>query len=184
MHPLGQAVVEIERHVSESGWDQPVQLFALVPTVELLAAEPGLAAELGEGATAQPLTPVAQDGLPAGPDDDRLAEALALIEWPDGVHGCALAVERVVLPTDIEAELSDAELTPAQAANDPRRHEVRLVAGVMRDGERFGAVRLRAHDEDEAVLTGTDLVPTLCEVLALTFAPGGEPVGAEEGTQA
>jgi hypothetical protein len=42
---------------------------------------------------------------------------------------------------------------------------------VLREGGRFGAVRLRAHDEDSAVLTGVDLVPTLCEVLSLTFEP-------------
>jgi hypothetical protein len=46
-----------------------------------------------------------------------------------------------------------------------------MVAAVLREGDRFGAVRLRSHDEDSAVLTGTDLVPTLCEVLSLTFEP-------------
>ena len=46
-----------------------------------------------------------------------------------------------------------------------------MVAAVLREGARFGAVRLRAHDEDSAVLTGIDLVPTLCEVLSLTFEP-------------
>jgi hypothetical protein len=60
-----------------------------------------------------------------------------------------------------------------------------MVGGVLRDGTRFGAVRLRTHDEDDAVLTGTDLVPTLCEVLALTFAPDPSRAGArtadEEG---
>jgi hypothetical protein len=174
--PLSRAVVEIERHLSASGWDQPAQLFALVPTTELLAAEPGLAAQLGADADAE-LTPVAQEGLPAGADDEGLAGALARIEWPDAVTGCAVAVERVVLPAEAE-ESADAY----SAARDPRRHEVRMVAGVLRDGERFGAVRLRSHDEDEAVLTGTDLVPTLCEVLALTFAPGAD--GANGGTAA
>jgi hypothetical protein len=184
MHPVGHesgpgalahAVVEIERHVSGSGWDQPVQLFALVPTVELLVAEPQLVAELGADSE-QPLTPVAQGDLPDGMDDDNLAAALAGIEWPDGVTGCALAVERIVLPADVDSELpagADAELA-RMAGSDPRRHEVRMVAGVLRDGERFGAVRLRTHDEDSAVLTGTDLVPTLCEVLALTFAPSAD----------
>jgi len=173
---LASAVVEIERHVNGSGWDQPVQLFALVPTAELLAAEPQLAAELGADDAAQPLTPVAQGDLPDGMNDDHLAEALALIEWPEGVSGCAVAVERIVLPADVDSELpesADAEIA-RMAGSDPRRHEVRMVAGVLRDGERFGAVRLRTHDEDTAVLTGTDLVPTLCEVLALTFAPSAD----------
>jgi len=171
---LSRAVIEIEKHVSSAGWDQPAQLFALVPTEELLRAEPQLAAELGAEDASQPLTPVAQGELPGGLEDENLADALAQIEWPDGVSGCALAIERIVLPASAEAGVSsvesDAELA-RMAGSDPRRHEVRMVAAVLREGDRFGAVRLRSHDEDSAVLTGTDLVPTLCEVLSLTFEP-------------
>ena len=171
---LSRAVIEIEKHVSGAGWDQPAQLFALVPTEELLRAEPQLAAQLGADDASQPLTPVAQGELPDGLEDEHLADALAQIEWPDGVTGCALAIERIVLPASTEAGLSsvesDAELA-RMAGSDPRRHEVRMVAAVLREGDRFGAVRLRSHDEDSAVLTGTDLVPTLCEVLSLTFEP-------------
>ncbi|WP_202873574.1 PPA1309 family protein [Kribbella speibonae] len=171
---LSRAVVEIEKHVSSAGWDQPAQLFALVPTADLLRAEPNLAAELGAEDASQPLTPVAQGELPGGVEDDRLADTLGRIEWPDGVAGCALAIERIVLPAASESGLSsvesDAELARL-AGSDPRRHEVRMVAAVLREGARFGAVRLRAHDEDSAVLTGIDLVPTLCEVLSLTFEP-------------
>lgn len=178
---LSRAVVEIEKHVSSAGWDQPAQLFALVPTEELLRAEPQLAAELGTEDASQPLTPVAQGELPGGLEDEHLADALARIEWPDGVTGCALAIERIVLPASVEAGLSsvesDAELA-RMAGSDPRRHEVRMVAAVLREGDRFGAVRLRSHDEDSAVLTGTDLVPTLCEVLSLTFEPS---VGVRPG---
>ena len=39
-------LVEIERFVGQAGWDQPARLFALVPTEELLAAEPGLVDQL------------------------------------------------------------------------------------------------------------------------------------------
>ena len=198
MHPVGpegslstdalsRAVIEIERHVSSGGWDQPAQLFALVPTVELLRAEPQLAAELGAEDVSQPLTPVAQGELPDGMDDENLADALARIEWPDGVSGCALAVERIVLPAAAEAGLPDdgADIEIARlAGSDPRRHEVRMVAAVLRDGDRFGAVRLRTHDEDTAVLTGTDLVPTLCEVLSLTFEPAADGKGDNEEKQA
>jgi hypothetical protein len=197
MHPVGpegslstealsRAVIEIERHVSSGGWDQPAQLFALVPTAELLRAEPQLAAELGAEDVSQPLTPVAQGDLPDGMDDEHLADALARIEWPDGVSGCALAVERIVLPAAAEAGLPDdsADIEIARlAGSDPRRHEVRMVAAVLRDGDRFGAVRLRTHDEDTAVLTGTDLVPTLCEVLSLTFEPAADGKGDDEEKQ-
>jgi hypothetical protein len=183
---LSQAVIEIERHVSSAGWDQPAQLFALVPTGELLAAEPQLAAELGADDASQPLTPVAQGELP-GADDEHLADALARIEWPDGVSGCAVAVERIVLPASVETGLADAESDAELArlaGSDPRRHEVRMVAAVLRDGDRFGAVRLRTHDEDSAVLTGVDLVPTLCQVLSLTFEPttAGSPGSVLGGT--
>jgi hypothetical protein len=178
---LSRAVIEIEKHVSNAGWDQPAQLFALVPTEELLRAEPQLAAELGAEDASQPLTPVAQGELPGGLEDENLADALAQIEWPDGVSGCALAIERIVLPASAESGLSsvesDVELA-RMAGSDPRRHEVRMVAAVLREGDRFGAVRLRSHDEDSAVLTGTDLVPTLCEVLSLTFEPS---VGSRSG---
>ncbi len=182
---LSRAVIEIEKHVSGAGWDQPAQLFALVPTDELLRAEPQLAAELGAEDASQPLTPVAQGELPGGLEDEHLADALGRIEWPDGVSGCALAIERVVLPASAEAGLSsaesDAELA-RMAGSDPRRHEVRMVAAVLREGDRFGAVRLRSHDEDSAVLTGADLVPTLCEVLSLTFEPSvGSRPGAGPG---
>ena len=179
---LSRAVIEIEKHVSGAGWDQPAQLFSLVPTEELLRAEPQLAAQLGADDASQPLTPVAQGELPDGLEDEHLADALAQIEWPHGVTGCALAIERIVLPASTEAGLSsvesDAELA-RMAGSDPRRHEVRMVAAVLREGDRFGAVRLRSHDEDSAVLTGTDLVPTLCEVLSLTFEPslGSRPGG-------
>ncbi len=182
---LSRAVIEIEKHVSSAGWDQPAQLFALVPTDDLLRAEPQLAAELGADDLSQPLTPVAQGELPGVLEDEHLADALARIEWPDGVSGCALAIERIVLPAAAESGLSDAE-TDAElarmAGSDPRRHEVRMVAAVLREGDRFGAVRLRSHDEDGAVLTGTDLVPTLCEVLSLTFEPStGVPPDAGPG---
>ena len=178
---LSRAVVEIEKHVSSAGWDQPAQLFALVPTEELLRAEPQLAAELGAEDASQPLTPVAQGELPGALEDEHLADALGRIEWPDGVSGCALAIERVVLPASAEAGLSSAESEAElarMAGSDPRRHEVRMVAAVLREGDRFGAVRLRSHDQDSAVLTGADLVPTLCEVLSLTFEPS---VGSRPG---
>ena len=39
--PLSIVALETERHVSLSGWDQPVRLFALVATAHLLEHEPG-----------------------------------------------------------------------------------------------------------------------------------------------
>ena len=85
---------EVEEFVSTAGWNQPPQLFALVPTADLLAQQPELAGQLDP--VASPLTPIAQDALPS----DELDKALAGIVWPDVVHGCALAQEIVVLPPE------------------------------------------------------------------------------------
>src|SRR5262245_23195941 len=75
---------EVEDFVSGGGWDQVPQLFALVPTIDLVARQPELADSLDQNTT---ITPVAQDTLPEG----DLAETLAGIMWPEAVHGCALA---------------------------------------------------------------------------------------------
>ncbi len=57
----------------------------------------------------------------------------------------------------------------------PRPQEARIVAGVLRTGESWCAIRQRAHDEDDLVLTGHDLVPALLELLHATLEPEGEP---------
>ena len=59
------ALMEIERHVGGVGWDQPARLFALVPTADLVAAEPQLAEHLTGGLEPQPghLSAIEQDGL-------------------------------------------------------------------------------------------------------------------------
>jgi hypothetical protein len=99
---------EVEDFVSSAGWDQAPQLFALVPTAELLAKQPDLAGSLDQAAA---ITPVAQEALP----DADLADTLAGIMWPDAVNGCALAQEIVVLPPDAEAAL------PTGGADELRR---------------------------------------------------------------
>src|SRR6478609_9119172 len=78
---LAAAVAEVEQFAGEAGWDRPAQLFALVETADLIAAQPELAAEVGGT-----YTPVAQDPLPAG----DMFEALGTISWPPGVAGCVL----------------------------------------------------------------------------------------------
>ena len=58
--PLRRAALEVESHVAAEGWDQAPRLFALVPTADLVAREPGLADQLaGDPAS---MTPVEQDG--------------------------------------------------------------------------------------------------------------------------
>lgn len=169
--PLFDAVREIETYAADAGWDRPARLFALADTATLLAREPALAGALGvEPATAPPLTPVEQDPLPAGA---TLEDQLATIGWPDDVLGCALVVERLVLPPAAEQDLptdpADARALGAAAASHRDRQDVRIVVGVLRDGSRECAVRLRAHDSAAEVLTGPDLVPTLAAALLATL---------------
>ncbi|TCO62980.1 PPA1309 family protein [Actinocrispum wychmicini] len=153
---------EVESFVGAAGWDQPPQLFALVPTADLLAAQPDLAGQLDPGAA---LTPIAQDELPEG----DLSKALAEIMWPPAVHGCALVQEIVVLPPAAEAELADEhdETRLRQLAIDhPERQEARLVAAVLRTGDRACVMRLRDHED---LLTGPDLASNLTAALSATF---------------
>ncbi|MCX3060237.1 PPA1309 family protein [Streptomyces beihaiensis] len=170
--PLTRAVLEIDEYASGLGWDQPARLFALVDTAALRAQEPSLADQLGLDGEQETsgLTPVEQDEIPAG---KALDEFLGTIAWPDAVVGCALTVERLMLPPSAEASvpegLSDAKLA-AWVAEHPDRQEVRMTVGVLRDGSRDSALRLREKDATTEVLTGADLVPGLAEALAATFA--------------
>ena len=54
------ALTDIERHVSELGWDQPARLFALVETATLLDLEPQLRGKVTQTA-ADALTAVKQE---------------------------------------------------------------------------------------------------------------------------
>jgi hypothetical protein len=94
-------------------------------------------------------------------------------------------VERVVLPPQVENELPDEPTRAASyAAEHPDRQEVRIVAAATRTGASYCALRMRAHDEDAAVLTGPELVPGLVDLVRATLADPGtpEPGDADEGT--
>jgi hypothetical protein len=161
--------VDIEQHVASAGWDQPPHLYALVETADLLRREPQLAQELGaRSAAAAVLTPVDQGDLPA---HDSLDELLAGITWGPEVLGAALAVERLMLPPSEESDLpADEEEALRWVAEHPARQEVRLVAAVLRDGSRAVALRMRSHDDGQAVLSGPDLVPALTDALGATLS--------------
>lgn len=162
---LADVVREIEAHASRAGWDQPAQLFALVETADLLQREPHLAELLGVEAHDQVLTPVEQEST----SSESLEELLASILWPPEVAGCAVVVEALTLPPDAEQVPADAEAAAEYAAAHPDRQEARIVAGALRTGEAFCAIRQRAHDEDDMVLVGNDLVPALLELLHTTL---------------
>src|SRR5699024_738097 len=185
--------MDLERHVAEQGWDQPLELYALVPTVELLEAEPAAAQMLGitEPESPDDLTPGQQARLPGDvpleeargrilwpegvggpaaaperpPDDVPREEALGRIMGPEGVAGCALVMERLVVKGSDETLAVDED--PSTSGKETE--EIRMVAGVVRDGSRYCAMRMRNHDTDEDVMHGNDLVPALTSALALTL---------------
>ncbi|GAB2949888.1 PPA1309 family protein [Streptomyces heilongjiangensis] len=171
-NPLTRAVLEIDEYASGLGWDQPARLFALVDTARLKAQEPALAAQLGleDESESSGFTPIEQDEIPTG---KALDEFLGTIAWPDAVVGCALTVERLMLPPSVEASVPDhldgARLTE-WVASHPERQEVRMTVAVLRDGSRESALRLREKDSPTEVLTGPELVPGLAEALTATFA--------------
>src|SRR5690606_19520052 len=103
---LAVVVLVIERHWSREIWYDASRLSALVRSTELRRAEPALADRLGLPPDADTLAALEQ---PALPERSGVEEALASIIWPDAVEGCALVIERVVLPPEAEAELPEDE---------------------------------------------------------------------------
>jgi hypothetical protein len=170
---LATAVLEIESHIADGGWDQPARLYALVDTAQLVEHEPQLAAAMGLDAPSEEgsLTPIEQDQL----DPQQLLEAvLEQIAWPENVTGCAAVVERLVLPPDADEAIPDDPAAAHEFAREhPDRQEVRIVAGATRHGATYCALRLRAHDDDQSVVGGADLVPELLALLGATLNDDG-----------
>jgi len=163
---LVSALMEIERHVAGVGWDQPARLFALVSTDELVAAEPQLAEHLTGGLEppSEQLSAIEQDGFTGGAE---LGEALARIAWPPTVTGVALSLERFFLPGAADDDLIPGPAAAEQAGAHPEREEIRVVVGVLREGDSYGVARIRSHPDE--LLSGTDLVPGLTAALARTL---------------
>ena len=173
---LPVAAHEVEEFLAGTGWDQPPQLFALVPTATLVAAEPELAGRLP---SSEGLTPVAQD--PLGTED--LAEVLHTICWPEGVTGCALAQEIVVLPPEAEQELDRVTSSAGPDAEDeldrvavrlarqhPGRREARLVVAVSRDRSYCCLLRLRGDTEHpDELVEHPELAPNMVNALLRTL---------------
>ena len=168
-------MAETEVHVAAFGWDQPVRVFALARTAEALRTDPDLAEFLDASAVEEArtdlelLTVVEQEGLPAAAD---LEDLLGQLAWPQAVDGAALTVERVVLPPEAEqeaAKIHDAQERLAFLSSRSDREDVRIVVGVLRTGESWCAVRSRAQDSADRVVSGDALVPGLIEALGSTL---------------
>ncbi len=136
---------------------------------------------LDSASAAGSLTPIEQDQLAP---DQPLEVALESIVWPPEVTGCAAVVERLVLPPDADAHIpDDPESAEEFAREHPDRQEVRIVAGATRAGATYCALRLRAHDDDQSVVGGGDLVPALLQLLRATLEEPGAS-GHERENQA
>ncbi|WP_433759368.1 PPA1309 family protein [Nocardia sp. CA-135398] len=182
---LARSVREVAEFVDAEGWGRPPQMFALVPTVDLVAAEPGLLEQLDQGSE---LTPIAQESFPEDITGGSMAldEFLATTSWPDAVSGCVLVQEIVVLPPDAESTLDDA-LTPlladheaadaaarAAAETHPGRRTARLFAAVLRTGTDLCLLQVKPEDDaddfgDLDLRTYPNLAPNLIEALHHTM---------------
>lgn len=184
---LYRCIREVAEYVDGEGWDRPPQMFALVPTVDLVAAEPALLDQLDEK---DALTPIAQDPFPediSGDHPRALDEFLGTTSWPASVEGCVLVQQIVVLPPDAEQTLDDAIgplLADAAAADSaarnaavshPGRRDARLFVGVLRDGTSLSLLQVRpAEDEEDPfgdleLRTAPNLAPNLVEALLQTM---------------
>ncbi|PSR65060.1 hypothetical protein C8258_21405 [Nocardia sp. MDA0666] len=181
---LYRCIRDVAEFADAEGWDQPPQLFALVPTADLVAAEPTLEDQLDDGAA---LTPIAQEPLPDDLSGDPMAldEFLATTSWPPAVEGVVLVQQIVVLPPNAEHTLDEA-IAPLLADRDaadragrdaaqthPERRDARLYAGVLRDGVALCLLQLRP-EEDEAfpdldLRTAPNLAPNLIDALRHTL---------------
>lgn len=161
---LTAALTEIDRFLGADGWGLSPRLFALVPTLDLMVAEPSLAGQLSAGSE-DSLSSIEQEDFHPG---DRVERALGRILWPPSVMGAAVSLERVFLPADEEAGVPEnPEEAVRYVASHPHRQDLRVVAGAMRDGAHFAVARVLGHPDD--LLGAENLAPSLEAALLGTF---------------
>lgn len=177
---LAQTVVDIERSASSLGWDRASTVYALVPTHNLLELDE-LPHDMRDHLRSQwdgsdvALTAIIQEDLPGTDLEDTLTQ----LGWPDSVAGAAVCTERVMVPPHVQESAPEDPVDAVEYfASHPERDDVRIVAGVMRSGESWCAVRTRSHDLDDEVAQGSNLVPGLTDALLMTFAPADERVAS------
>ena len=164
---LKEAVLEIERECAKAGWSRGIVLYALVPTADVIESAPEMAAALADKSPAS-LTAIEQEEVEL---TGTIEDFLGTISWSAEVFGAALVLERLIVneepPVECEGELSEAALAEWVAAHG---QEVRMVVGVLRDGSQECVMRMRAFDDENAIMAGSELLPGMAEALALTFA--------------
>ncbi|MDO5746102.1 MAG: PPA1309 family protein [Actinomycetaceae bacterium] len=166
----------IERELAQLGWDQAPALFALVNNQWLLESipdsddTPSEDRQLRESLLDNPgaMTAVLQDSH----EDMEIEELINLIVFPEHVVGAALSIERIVVPPSVSDQApDDPEKRDDFLMNHPQRDDIRVVAGVLRSGEKWCVIRSRSYDKDAAIITGDDLIDDLPELLMRTLTP-------------
>jgi hypothetical protein len=163
MSRLKETVLEIERECSKAGWSRGIVLYALVPTVDVIESAPEMAQALADKAP-DSLTAVEQEEVEL---TGTIEDFLGTISWSAEVFGAALVLERLIVNEEPPGGLAGEELASWVSAHG---QEVRMVVGVLRDGSQECVMRMRAYDDENALMTGRDLLPGMAEGLALTFA--------------
>ena len=167
MSALQETVLEIERECAKAGWSRGIVLYALVPTADVIESAPEMAAALADKSPTS-LTAIEQEDVEL---TGTIEDFLGTISWSAEVFGAALVLERVIVneepPSEFEGELSEAALAEWVVEHG---QEVRMVVGVLRDGSKECAMRMRAYDDENAIMGGSELLPGMAEALALTFA--------------
>ena len=169
--PLKETVLEIERECAKSGWSRGIVLYALVPTADVIESAPEMAAALADKSPSS-LTAIEQEEVEL---TGTIEDFLGTISWSAEVFGAALVLERLIVneepPSNLVGELAG-ELEGEALASWVNEHgqEVRMVVGVLRDGSQECVMRMRAYDDENAIMAGPDLLPGMAEALALTFA--------------
>lgn len=163
MSALKETVLEIERECAKAGWTRGIVLYALVPTADVIESAPEMAEALAEKSPTS-LTAIEQEDVEL---TGTIEEFLGTISWSAEVFGAALVLERLIVNEEPPGELSEEALADWVIEHG---QEVRMVVGVLRDGSQECAMRMRAYDDENAIMAGPELLPGMAEALALTFA--------------
>ena len=163
MSALKETVLEIERECAKAGWTRGIVLYALVPTADVIESAPEMAEALAEKSPTS-LTAIEQDDVEL---TGTIEDFLGTISWSAEVFGAALVLERLIVNEEPPGELSEEALAEWVIEHG---QEVRMVVGVLRDGSQECAMRMRAYDDENAIMAGPELLPGMAEALALTFA--------------
>lgn len=163
MSALKETVLEIERECAKAGWTRGIVLYALVPTADVIESAPEMAEALAEKSPTS-LTAIEQEDVAL---TGTIEDFLGTISWSAEVFGAALVLERLIVNEEPPGELSEEALADWVIEHG---QEVRMVVGVLRDGSQECAMRMRAYDDENAIMAGPELLPGMAEALALTFA--------------